>query len=483
INADTKVTVSIYNNMANVYSDLRQYDKALIYYDSLLHISIKSNNQQGQIIALVNKGLVLTDLEKYSEAIKDLSKGLEMARRIDHVYFQSAILNNMGRTYEKMRENRKAIDYYEQAVELAQTTNNKTTIASSMNRLANIFVLEGQHQKAHNYALEALAASVELNSLEGQSDAWKTLSITYDTLANQQQAYDAFKNHIKLKDSILSEENKSEITRKEMQFRMEMQETLDAAEIQRQTTLKNAAIGGLIVLLFASLIAYMLYKRRRDAIEQKKEADFKLNVAETELKALRAQMNPHFIFNSLNSISDYIDKHDINTANEYLIRFSQLMRLTLENSEKESVSLAEDIQWLELYLKLESTRLADKFDYRIVVKEEVDPENTAVPPMILQPFVENSIWHGLANKIGQGQIEIKISMEGQMLLYVIEDDGVGRKAAQNTHGADKKSYGIKITQNRIDILNRLKGEKGEVIMTDKSKGLRVEVRLPLELVY
>lgn len=480
---DETFKVSIYNNLANIYSDLNQYDKALEYYDLQLRVSMESKSDQGTIIALVNRALVYTDLERYAESIDDFENAYDLAVNMGHVYFQSAILNNMGRAYEKMNDNDQAALYYERAVTLATSTDNKTTLASSLNRLANIYINKTQPEKAHKYAFEALRAAEELNSLEGQSDAWKTLSVTYDTLGNETKAYEAFRNHIYLKDSMLSEENKSEITRKEMQFKMEMKEALDSAEIERQTTLKNLAIVGIIILLLGAIVGYLLYKRHRDALEQKQEADFKLSVAETELKVLRSQMNPHFIFNSLNSISDYIEKHDIETANDYLIKFSHLMRLTLENSEKEAVTLSEDLEWIDLYLKLESARLSGKFTYCIAVDEAIDKDNIEVPPMILQPFVENSIWHGLSRKQDGGYIEIKISIEEDMLVCTVDDNGIGRAATQKMNGRNKNSLGVKITENRINILNEIKGTRGKVALTDKEEGLHVEVKLPLELVY
>lgn len=480
---DKALEASIYNNMANTHSDLGQFDKALEYYNILLSLSRESKNKEGEIIALVNRALVYNDLDRQENALEDLKQALTISREIGHLYFQSAILNNIGRGYEHIKDNEQAAQYYEEAITLAKTTGNKTTVASSMNRLANIYLQDNDYTKARDYALEALQAGRELNALESQSAAWKTLSFVYDSLNNQAKALDAFKNHISLRDSILNEDNKSEIVKKEMQFKMEMQEALDTAEIDKQTTLKNLAIIGIILISIGAIITYIFYKRRRDAIEAKKEADFKLVKAETELKVLRSQMNPHFIFNSLNSISDYIDKHDIDTANDYLIKFSRLMRWTLENSEKEAISLSEDLQWMELYLQLEALRLDHKFSYHIAIDDDIDPDNLNIPPMILQPFVENSIWHGITKKTGQGRIDIRISKNNGMLLCSVDDNGVGRQAVDLPEEAKRKSFGIKITQNRINILNEINRTEGKVLLTDKEEGVHVEVKLPVELIY
>src|SRR5690606_36994453 len=127
------------------------------------------------------------------------------------------------------------------------------------------------------------------------------------------------------------------------------------------------------------------------AISRQLEAEFNATVADNELKALRAQLNPHFIYNSLNSIGDYFSRNDSEAGNDYLAKFAKLMRLTLEYSERKEVTLAEDMKLIELYLQIEGLRLNRKFTFKIHIDSALDPENTLVPPMILQPFIENSI--------------------------------------------------------------------------------------------
>jgi LytS/YehU family sensor histidine kinase len=225
-----------------------------------------------------------------------------------------------------------------------------------------------------------------------------------------------------------------------------------------------------------------------DAKQKQQEAEFKTEVSNTEMKALRAQMNPHFIFNSLNSISDYIAKNDVDAADKYLSKFAKLMRKILENSEQKDVPLADDLKALELYMQLESLRMNNKFSYEIKVDDDIDKEATLVPPLILQPFVENSIWHGIAAKDGNGKILIHIKKESdEMINCIVEDDGIGRKQSSAKQPilskADKSSLGMKITQSRIDILNKIKNTNAAVQLSDLAQGLRVEVKLPLVTSY
>lgn len=474
--------VSIYNNLGNIHSDMKEYDKAQSAYGRLLTLSRELGQKSGEVIGLVNRGLVFREQGKYAEAIDDLRQALVIAREQGFTYFEAVILNNLGLTYRDDGDTDKAIDFFRKSVEKAGSGNSMTR-SSSINSLAGIYLESNKLDSAQLLALEALNLAKEAGSLEQERDAWKTLSTLYDSMNNSAEALHAFRKFVSLRDSILNEESKSELTRKEMQFQMDLKQAVSSAEIQKQTLFRNIAISGFLILLISTLLGYRLYKRKRDAVDAQKDAEFQQNVAETELKLLRSQMNPHFIFNSLNSISDYIDKNDSQTAIKYLTKFSRLMRMTLENSEKEYVSIHEDMEWIELYLQLESTRLIDKLSYSISIGKDIDPENTLVPPMTLQPFVENSIWHGISSKENGGNINIAITKNDDHLQYTIEDDGVGRKAAALKENSKGNSLGIKITKNRIGIINKIKGTEGGLQLTDKQNGLRVDIKLPLELLY
>ena len=234
------------------------------------------------------------------------------------------------------------------------------------------------------------------------------------------------------------------------------------------------------------MASIIFYKIRKEALEKKKDAEFTAQVADTEMKALRAQMNPHFIFNSLNSINDYIDKNDTAKATLYTTRFAKLMRIILENSEQKEISLGEDLKALELYMQLERMRLQNKFTYEIKVDENIDRDNTLIPPLILQPFVENSIWHGLSKKQGEGKILIHIEKEGDMINCIVEDNGIGIPDSLTAAEPDilnKKSFGMKITRARIDIINKLKKSNAAITMSGHEGGTKIEVKLPQALAF
>lgn len=206
-------------------------------------------------------------------------------------------------------------------------------------------------------------------------------------------------------------------------------------------------------------------------------------------QALSQQMNPHFIFNSLNSIQYYILKNDKTTSNRYLAKFSRLMRMILNNSQHQQITIQEELEALSIYIELESLRFKDKFEYTIIVDEKLDTSIYKIPPLLLQPYIENAIWHGLMHKEeGQGVLTIELKMKENIILCTITDNGVGRdKAAEikskKTH--TYASHGTKITGNRLKLISTLNNIQMQInyidLKDDKGKvtGTKVEITIPL----
>lgn len=207
-------------------------------------------------------------------------------------------------------------------------------------------------------------------------------------------------------------------------------------------------------LVAAILFLLVLLAYRYLLSQQKTREQIQRKLKEAQMQALRTQMNPHFIFNSLNSINSFILDKKTNEASEYLTTFSRLMRTTLELTRKDTVRLSQEMEALRLYLEIESARLEQGFDYSIQVDKNVDGEGICIPPLILQPFVENAIWHGLRNKIANGSITVFVEMKNSTMLHVkIEDDGIGRKksAGLKKNFKEHKSYGMEITLSRLQL--------------------------------
>jgi hypothetical protein len=260
------------------------------------------------------------------------------------------------------------------------------------------------------------------------------------------------------------------------QLKQEQLKAEKEAETQRMWYL---FIGGLLLFLTGGIVAYVDRKRRMDRFDRE--------AAQLETQALRSQMNPHFIFNALNSINAFVQKNEPDKAASFLSRFARLMRLVLENSRQSEVPLKDDLEALDAYLHLERARSGEKFDYRIEVAADIDPDDVMVPPLVAQPFVENAIWHGMSGKDEKGLITLSVSRKGDQLLFAIEDDGVGRSSPKRmasmgaddpAHPTKKTSLGTAITKARLDLVRQQKGKDAGFVYVDLPLGTRVELTLP-----
>ncbi|MCB2221373.1 MAG: histidine kinase [Bacteroidetes bacterium] len=244
------------------------------------------------------------------------------------------------------------------------------------------------------------------------------------------------------------------------------------------------------VLFVISVLWIIIYRRiqriRRKNQVERKMLDIEKQKFELEQQALRLQMNPHFIFNSLNSIQSYILTHDTEMAVTYLGKFSQLMRLILANSGNNFVPLKEELQSIRYYLDLEKLRFENKFDYILNVDSRIDEEFIEIPPMVVQPYIENAIIHGLLHKKKTGHLQIDFMIKGESLYCSITDNGVGREAAREIRekqGIHRKSSGMHITKARLEMLNKKNMEDFAVRVTDlkdnegKSTGTKVELMI------
>lgn len=244
------------------------------------------------------------------------------------------------------------------------------------------------------------------------------------------------------------------------------------------------------VILILSMLIYLIVNQRSIIRKQKMEQKRRIDELETQMsrlkqKTLQLQMNPHVIFNTLNSIQQYILDHDVNKAVSYLTSFSRLMRRILNNSNERFVSLSDELDAVNLYLELESMRLGNRFNYEIDVDPELDANNIEIAPLIIQPFVENAIIHGLVPKKENCFLKIEVSkMIGEKLLCVIEDNGVGRQYSETMKkraGGFHKSYGMSITRRRLEMLSKISNEDFSVEIIDlydddnKPEGTRVNI--------
>jgi hypothetical protein len=267
----------------------------------------------------------------------------------------------------------------------------------------------------------------------------------------------------------------------------EIEELYEAPNPNRTQLILNyvLAVVGLVFLIV--LVAYLIVARHRKSLA-KEEEKFKLNskLHELEIKVIKAQMNPHFMFNSLNSIQLFILTNENEKAQYYLSKFSKLVRKLLESTTKENISLSEEIEILNGYLELESLRFNNVFNYTITIGEGIDAAETFIPHFLVQPFIENAIWHGLLAKEGDKHLNISFKLINEFkIACTIDDNGVGRNKSEEKKNLEKKSLAINFIQQRLDLINKMDGLDFKMDIIDKtdadgnSTGTTVIITLPL----
>jgi hypothetical protein len=227
-----------------------------------------------------------------------------------------------------------------------------------------------------------------------------------------------------------------------------------------------------VIMLLLLIITILIVRWRIAAIRKREQERNEMDrqLAQMEMKALRSQMNPHFIFNAINSIQHYVLTNEKDLANKYLVKFSQLMRNILELSKQELISLKDELDTIRLYLEIESLRFNNAFSYSLDISDNINTSDFRLPPLIIQPFVENAIWHGLLLKEGIKDLRISVTKKDETIFIEIDDNGIGREASSRYRNNEMKrrSFGMEITRDRLDILEKIFGIIMTFEVTDKT---------------
>ena len=418
-----------------------------------------------------------------------------------------------GHLYSAMGQHEKALVYFRQGYKLSQHASHEIALARHANELAVTYLALKNFPQAIYYAKEAVRISEKIHALLEQKNAIGTLSNVYAATKNYTKAYHYNQLYKSLSDSLAPEEYKRKLSLIQVKDELEMQKKeaqllsnqnqISQQQIKIQESLLNTRslllyvfIAALLMMVLLSALVYrnVKLKRRKTQLQQLMEqvnAQQKLTELEKEktnleMQALRAQMNPHFIFNCLSSINRFILINKVEEASDYLTKFSRLIRMALHNSEKTFITLENELEALRLYLDLERLRFKNAFNYSITFINSIDINAVYIPPMLIQPFAENAIWHGLMHKKGVGCLEIQLCAEDKTLTCAILDNGIGRNmsASLNSRSAEKnKSMGVEITAGRLALLNKTKNEAAvfniEDIFDEEGKGCGTKVVLTM----
>ncbi len=477
--------------IATVHMSQHQFDTALREQERILKVRERRGEPWALSETYSNIGNIHEELGHKQEAELWYEKALALRLRIDDQQGLAVSYNNLGGLYAAQHQVDKALASFEKAMAINERLGYRKSVCSVLLSMSQVQRQKGDRSRALATARRALAVAEEVGALDYQHRALEELSIITAEMGDHRAAYAYRLGYEALNDSMFNAERTRSLVKQQMRYDFDKQQLADSlahahelAHVEEQRTIERLQadrsrkryliLGGIVVVILGGSALYLYIDRRQRQMRFEKDA------ALLETQALRSQMNPHFIFNALNSINAFIQINDRDQATAYLGKFARLMRLVLENSRKPEVPLKDDLEALELYLNLERARSQEKFEYSVVVDPAIDQEDVLVPPLVIQPFIENAIWHGMAGKEGKGHITLAVHRQGEQLIMSIEDDGVGRHTAKPASAVPKKSsLATAITGARLDLIGKQKGRPAGFHYVDLEQGTRVEVSLPL----
>lgn len=441
--------------LGELYKNIGDYETALDYYHKAF--SYEPDKQGWSFRHLSNcTGDLYCTLQKYDSAYSFYRSGLA-----GHPASKTSRLR-LAEYYLLRKNYDTSLLYFEGLYnELKNSGEGNISIYATLG-LGKIFYARSNFVQALNFSTQALQSGKQKETKQIIRDASKLLSSIHEELKQSDSALFYYKQYVQVKDSIVTDQFKGKLytfrRTSEDQKKIEQIKYLKKQKLS-DNRLTRILIGVIVLLCFLTLIIFRnsKLKRRNQKLQtQRMEAEWQRRAGELEMQALRAQMNPHFIFNCLSSINKFILKNEPDNASDYLTRFSRLIRLVLVNSQKPLVVLEDEIEMLRLYIEMEKLRFKNSFGYTIHYTPEIDPAYIFIPPLLLQPFCENAIWHGLMHKEGFGELSIFFDLHDNMMVCTITDNGIGKaKAAEiKSKSAERmKSLGLKITAERLALFN------------------------------
>ncbi|HMQ77055.1 MAG TPA: tetratricopeptide repeat protein [Flavobacteriales bacterium] len=482
------------SNMGVLLQELGDTDKALDLYRQSLALARAIPDTGSICAALINIGTLELAGGDTAAAAANYELCLRLSAGNPDQRDAAIAASDLGIIRSAQGERAEALRLHQQCLDRARAGGHQDLEAMALNNIGSHHLRVGELDLAERYGREALALARAAGFTKQESEVSGLLFNVYKQQGRSTEALKLLERKLALQDSLRSEDGRKELLRfgyekralaDSLSFAAELAQAEDRrtiAELRAERNRNRAwAAAGAGVLLLGGLAAWSWTDRRRRRERFEKEA------AHLETQALRSQMNPHFIFNALNSISAFVQGHDPDKATRFLSRFARVMRAVLENSRRSEVPLQDDLEALRGYMELERMRMDGRFDLRIEVDPAIDAQEVLVPPLVVQPFVENAIWHGMAGKEAGGLITLKVERRGDRLVYIVEDNGMGRMARRehqaNEPPAKKTSLGTTITRARLDLVAKQHGRPAGFRTIDLPQGTRVEVELPLLLAH
>lgn len=489
--------------IGSLYFKQNEYEKALEYYNRSLPIQKRLNDKNGMATIYFNIGKLFLEKKLYEKALYyfGLSKQLETKNE------STATLVTTGITYYRMKDYDNAIKLYNEALPVVEKSENREDQAEVYKNLAFVWFDKKDYDKALAFGEKSLSIAQSIHNMDASAESAGLLYKIHKLKNNSAKALQLLELSTLLNDSLNRKENRNAALKADFKYETEKKEsaikeltqekTISELQSQRKSVFIYSILGGIVAIALLSYFLFARYKTKKQnellkiqLEEAQKTIEAEKKAAESELKALKSQMNPHFIFNALNSIQEQFMYGDKLKGNEQLGNFTYLTRQILTVSGKKQIPLSTEIEILQKYLELEKMRFQNDFEYLITFSDRIDEDYLQLPPMLIQPFVENSIKHGLLHKQGRKILSVHFDLSEQedFIICTIEDNGIGRtKSSEIKAGNAGKhaSFSTGSIEQRLELLNQNLKLNNLIVYEDlkdqdqTDNGTRVSIKIPL----
>ncbi len=482
---DTFLIHCSYNGIGNVYFEYKDYPRAIEYFHkSLDYLGGMRSNFLGEAINSNLLGESWLYMGNADSAMYYMIRSYDANMKIGSNLGKGICYNGFGLIYKKKKEYKKAITAFNKAIDFFESPSDIYYIAMGHFNLGETYLDMNQLKKAEFHLNMANELSDQIGNKSFAVEALMQLAFLYNKLGISNKAFTISKKALAYKDSITNDMQHQEVEAMNVLYKSEKQSReivilKQRNELTAHDYVRQKYISAIIISLAVILALIGIFIHRQNELKNR------LNEIGLKQRLLRSQMNPHFIFNSLGAIQNFMYQSENKKASFYLGNFSSLMRAILVHSREELISLEEEIKTLNNYLELQKMRLG--FNYEVTCDDSIDDEFTLIPPMLIQPFVENAIKHGVAEMNDKGKITVAFSKSGSNLKIVVDDNGVGINSAGNSGSENHRSLALEIFKERLLLLSNNNKKQVVYKIIDKSEtnsnqsGTIVIVELPLIL--
>lgn len=486
---DTLSIANKFNNLGVSYEAIEKHNKALEYHKKSLNLSQQKENKHLIAVNNSNIGNIYMNKKEYAKALKYYHASLETSQKINNLKQVSTSFHNIGYINLLLNKPLIARENFIKTKDINLKINHQYGLSFNLLGISKTYLYEKQYQKALSYALKGQKIAKELDILDAQKKAKHLLYSIYKLTKDYKKALENHEQYKSLNDSIFNKKNIEKITQLEYEYKYKNElASAEKRELRLTKTVKTTSqslkksqrnlLLGVIAFLVTGLIlgAIIFFLKLRN--EKAKTQNIVI-----EQKLLRSQMTPHFIFNSLSVLQGMILNEEKKKSVSYVSKFSKLLRIILENSRDKTVLLSQELAAIENYLVLQNLE-NEAYVYTITVEDTIDTSLIRIPPMLMQPFVENAIEHAFVNQEKDRKIDVQLTYSNKELICIITDNGIGITTLMKRKNQHKKSLSTTITSERLLMLSKDFKMKGSVTVEDRKKydeqGTKVTLVIPYE---